>query len=100
MTDNSNTYSILVHVRRVIHEDAYIGVPVTSAIMKKEKEPDGTYRIDPEKFQAETIRISESLGVEWRQENVSIEPHPIQQPLPVGRVQFDAYQFDSYYTNR
>jgi hypothetical protein len=93
MSEAPKTYSILLHVRRIIHEDAYVAVPVTDAIMMTKA--DGTAGIDPEALIAEAIRISTDPRVEWRQESSLTEPHPIQQPLPEDRTSFDAFYADS-----
>jgi hypothetical protein len=93
MSEEPRTYSILLHVRRIVHEDAYIAVPVTDAIMMTKE--DGTAAIDPEAFIAEAIRISADPRVEWRQESSTTEPHPTQQPLPEDRTSFDAFYADS-----
>ena len=69
-----------------------MNVPVSGAIMKREPEPDGTYRIDPDAFMREGIQLAANARVEWRREGAStIEPHPTQQPLPEGRVAFDIH---------
>jgi hypothetical protein len=83
---------ILLHVRRVTVEDAYVNVPVSGAIMKPEPEPDGTYRIDPDAFVREGIQLAANARVEWRHEGEpTVEPHPTQRPLPDGRVAFDTH---------
>ena len=70
---------ILLHVRRVTVEDAYVNVPVSGAIMKREPELDGTYRIDPDAFMREGIRLAANARVEWRHEGEpTVEPHPMQ----------------------
>jgi hypothetical protein len=80
---------IALRLRRITHEDAYIHVPVTDAIMKPKE--DGTFRIDPEAFVAEAIRLSSSPKVEWRVEHAAVEPHPTQQPRPADRRAFDVH---------
>ena len=93
MSEAPKTYSILLHVRRIIHEDAYVSVPVTDAIMMQKE--DGTFGLDTEAFIAEAIRISTDPRVEWRQESSITEPHPTQQPLPEDRTSFDTFYTDS-----
>ncbi len=84
-----------MRLRRVIVEDAYVGVPVTEAIMKPEPEPDGTYRIDFEAFQREAIRLSADANVDWRREDETrTDIHPMQGPVPEGRVVHDVHRRD------
>jgi hypothetical protein len=86
---------IVLRLRRVIVEDAYVGVPVSDAIMKREPEPDGTYRIDFEAFVREGVRLSADPRVDWRREDdVRTEIHPTQGPVPDGRVVFDVHRVD------
>lgn len=87
------TYSIALRVRRTIIQDAYISVPVTEAILNEQ--PDGTARINSEALFAEGIRISAHHAVEWQNEALSTDIHPIQQAAPEGRKSFDAF-----YSNR
>ena len=89
MSEEQNTYSIALRVRRVTFEDAYIAVPVTDAIMKPKE--DGTLGIDFEALVAEAIRISNDSRVEWRIESSHLEPHPLQGPKPDDRKSFDAF---------
>jgi len=89
MSEDQRTYSIALRVRRVTYEDAYVAVPVTSEITKKNE--DGTVGINPEAFFAEAIRISQSPRVEWKIETCQAEPHPEQQDMPEGRKKFDAF---------
>ncbi len=90
---NSKTYSIVLHLRRVTYEDAYVAVPVTSAIMKVND--DGTGSIDFEAFTAEAIRLGGDNRVEWKIEETRTEAHPLQTPIPEGRSCFDAYYSES-----
>jgi hypothetical protein len=92
MTDTHTC--IHLRVRRIIHEDAYVAVPVTSAIMKRVPETDGTFRIDGEAFFAEAIRLSASAGVDWQREDLSTVVHPLQMPVPEGRRVFDVHRID------
>ena len=89
MSEEQKTYSIALRLRRVIYEDAYVAVPVTNAIMKAND--DGTGSIDFEAFVAETIRIGENEGVDWKFEESHSEAHPLQGPCPEDRHTFDAY---------
>lgn len=77
-----------MRVRRVTIEDAYVGVPATSAIIKKQD--DGSFRIDPKLLIAEARRISKDKRTEWKIESTEIEPHPTQQHVPKDRKAFDA----------
>jgi hypothetical protein len=85
---------IVLRLRRVVVEDAYVAVPVTDAIMKAAPEPDGNYRIDFPAFVREAVRLSGEPGVDWRDEERNIEPHPTQQPVPEGRVVYDVHRVD------
>jgi len=86
---------IVMRLRRVIVEDAYVGVPLTEAIMKAEPEPDGSYRIDFEAFKREAIRLSADATVDWRREDDGqTDIHPTQGPVPEGRVVFDVHRHD------
>jgi hypothetical protein len=89
MSEEQKTVSVGLHVRRVVHEDAYVAVLVTNDLLKVNE--DGTASLDFEKFVAEAIRLSQSEGVDWKVEETSIEPHPIQGPIPEGRRSFDSY---------
>ncbi len=93
MTEEQETYSIALRLRRVTYEDAYVAVPVTDAIVKMND--NGTGSIDTEAFVAEAIRIGGDGRVEWKIEEIRIETHPIQKPLPEGRTRFDAYYSES-----
>jgi hypothetical protein len=86
----------VLRLRRVIVEDAYVGVPVSEAIMKREPEPDGTYRLDFDAFVREGVRLSADPRVDWRGEEVDarVEIHPTQGPVPDGRVVFDVHRTD------
>jgi hypothetical protein len=76
----------------VTHEDAYVAVPVTEAIMKREPEPDGSHRIDFDAFVREAIRLSVDPKVDWQLEETAVVSHPTQQPLPEGRLRFDVHR--------
>lgn len=83
---------ISYRLRRTTHEDAYVAVPVTDAIMKKDPEADGSFRIDFDAFRREAIRLSEDPSVDWQVEGRSLEPHPTQRAAPEGRVLFDIHR--------
>jgi hypothetical protein len=89
MSEEKNTYSIALRVRRTTFEDAYVAVPVTEGITKQNE--DGTVGINVEAFLAEAIRISQDPRVEWKIESRHSEPHPEQCPMPDGRSKFDAF---------
>lgn len=89
MSEEPKTYSIALHLRRTIHEDAFVAVPVTNAILRQNE--DGTASIDFEAFVAEAVRVSQNQGVDWQIESSATEPHPVQCPLPEGRKSFDAF---------
>ncbi|NUM45810.1 MAG: hypothetical protein HUU38_13990 [Anaerolineales bacterium] len=89
MTEQTKTYSIALRLRRTTYEDAYVAVPVTSAIVKQKE--DGTYGIDYEAFVAEAIRLGSDSRVEWQVEATEVNAHPIQGPKPEDRQSFDGY---------
>jgi hypothetical protein len=82
---------VLLHLQRVIREDAFVNVAVTGATMKAEPEPDGTYRMDFGALVREAIRLSANAAVEWKTEGTVIDVHPTQCPLPDGRRVFDVH---------
>jgi hypothetical protein len=77
---------IQLRLQRTIQEDAYISIPWTEAIMSKKA--DGTLELDTEKLVALAIETGNKPGVEWKQENLVINPHPIQGPKPDERKIF------------
>lgn len=81
--------SVLHERRRVIYQDAYVAVPVTGTVVKANA--DGTGSVDTNTLFAEAIRISQDDRVEWKVEQESTETHPLQIPMPDGRVSFDAH---------
>jgi hypothetical protein len=93
MTEDPKTYSIALHLRRITYEDAFVAVPVTTAIIKANEE--GTGHVDPEAFVKEAIRLGEDNRVEWKVEETKTEAHPVQCPPPEDRSIFDSYYSDS-----
>lgn len=93
MSDKAETYSVMLRVRRVTYEDAYVAVPVTEKIMK-EKE-DGSFGLHIDAFVAEALRISYDPRVEWKIESSQREPHPTQMPKPEDREKFDDYYYET-----
>jgi hypothetical protein len=93
MDKSGRSYSFLLRLRRVTTEDAYVYVPVTSQLMQPEPEADGTFRMNPEAFLAEALRIGQDSRVEWRVEATETEPHPTQRPQPEDRYCFDPFHF-------
>jgi hypothetical protein len=93
MSEEPKSYPIRLRVRRVIHEDAYVAVPVTDANMMERA--DGTFGIDTDALIAEAIRISHDPRVEWQQESADTQPHPLQKPMPEDRKCFDVFYTDS-----
>ena len=91
MSDENETHSIMLRVRRITYEDAYVAVLVTDAIM--EKKEDGTFGLDVDAFITEALRISNDQRVEWKAESSQTEPHPIQMPKPEDRQKFDSYYY-------
>lgn len=91
MTTDNKTYSIALRMRRIIYEDTYVTVPVTSAVMRAHE--DGSLRIDFEKLVAAATAISQHPAAEWVTEDVQTEAHPVQQPKPDDRKMLDG-EFD------
>jgi hypothetical protein len=89
MPSDQDTYSIQVRLRRTCHEDAFVSVPVTDAIV--DRQPDGTGRINPKALVAAAMQISKDPRVEWKRESMETTMHPVQCPLPEGRSSFDAF---------
>jgi hypothetical protein len=77
---------IQIRIKRTIQEDAYISIPWTEAIMSKKA--DGTLELDTEKLVALAVETGNKPDVEWKQENLVINPHPIQCPKPDERKIF------------
>ena len=89
MENEKKKYSIAIRLRRITFEDAYLSVPLTNAITKKQE--DGSYGVDFEKFVAEAIHLGQDSKVEWKTETVQLEPHPSQNPVPEDRKNFDPF---------
>ena len=68
-------------------QDAYVSVPVTNDIMTGVR-PDGGPCPDTEKMVASAVAYAAADVVDWQVESMGIEVHPIQGPLPEGRVVF------------
>ena len=92
MQNEPKTCSFALHLRRTIQQDAFVAVPLTGAIMKRNE--DGTSSIDFEAFVAQAVLIGESDGVDWQIEDSTTQAHPVQCPLPAGRRSFDAFYQD------
>lgn len=89
MAEVSKTYSISLRVRRVNYEDAYVLVPITDEVTKKNE--DGTFQLDTDAFFSEAVRISEDPRVEWSIESKETQPHPEQIEAPETRKSFDEH---------
>jgi hypothetical protein len=79
------TYSIVVRVRRVITQDAYVRVPVTDAVVAADLDADGHQHLDGGKVMAEARRLAATDDVAWRVEEQEIDLHPVQNTPPDGR---------------
>lgn len=73
-------FSVLLRLRRVTVEYAFVHVPVTDDLTVTH--PDGTRRIDTEKLVAHGCELGEAPELLWRREEQRIEPHPLQTPEP------------------
>jgi hypothetical protein len=80
------TYSVQLRVQRIIREDAFVSVPVTSAVLRQAD--DGTQRIDPEALFSAALHIARDPQVTWQEESIEVVAHPLQTPLPEGRTTF------------
>ncbi|MFC5006626.1 hypothetical protein ACFPIJ_53495 [Dactylosporangium cerinum] len=79
------TYSIVVRVRRVTTEDAYIRVPVTDAVVAAELDADGHRHLDGGKVMAEARRLAETGAGAWQVQEQAVDLHPVQNTPPDGR---------------
>lgn len=95
-----HTYSIQLRIKRTTVEDAFVSVPVTSSMMK-EKE-DGNLGIDGDKLLEQALKLGKESGVEWKVEDVTIEPHGLQGPKPEDRKEFvpDSSRVDWFETEQ
>ncbi|MEW6712623.1 MAG: hypothetical protein ACOY0R_09205 [Chloroflexota bacterium] len=89
MSDKAGTHSIMLRIRRITYEDAYVAVPVTDALMRKKE--DGSFGLDVDALVVEALRISDDQQVEWQVESSEKEPHPTQKPKPEDRKVHDAF---------
>jgi hypothetical protein len=87
METENKTFSIAIRLRRITYEDSYLSIPLTSAITKENE--DGSHGVDFEKFVTEAIKLGQDSKVEWKVETINLEPHPIQNPVPEDRKNFD-----------
>ena len=79
-----STLSVVVHYRRTVVSDCYVNVPVTNKLMVER--PDGSFGFDAEQLLTEGATYCDDPGVDWQVEQQSCEPHPVQGPVPDGRV--------------
>ena len=81
MSDEPRRYSILLRLRRVTTEYAYVNVPVTDAIMTPADAQERA-TVDTTRLVAEGIRYAADPDVRWIRESQEVGPHPTQTPLP------------------
>lgn len=86
MDKEPEVYSIVLHLRRVVYEDAFVSVPVTSRIVDTDEEGKGSINYD--KFVAEALKLGNDSRVEWKTESAETEVHPLQMPVPKDRNTF------------
>jgi hypothetical protein len=79
------TYSIVVRVRRVTSEDAYVRVPVTDAVVAADLDADGHQHLDGDKVMAEARRLAQTGVAAWQVEEQEVDLHPVQNTPPDGR---------------
>lgn len=80
MGEATPTYSISFRLLRTTTEVAFISVPVTADLIVEQ--PDGTGRIDVERFVQRAVELGHATGVVWQAEEQQVQPHPIQTPPP------------------
>lgn len=78
------TYSISVRLQRTSTETAYVSVPLDDNVVVEQ--PDGTRRIDGARVMQAAVEMAKSPGIEWRPEDQSVQPHPIQQPRDLDEI--------------
>lgn len=83
MSENQQTHSIMIHLRRATIGDAYVSVKVTDDIIKKDDA--GSFDLDFDALIAKAVQSGHDPHTEWKIESSSIEPHPIQCPKPDDR---------------
>ncbi len=91
MSHSEGQTCIRLRLRRVVVEDAYVAVPLTAEIMRDEPEPDGSHRLDFDRFAQAAVALSGNAGVDWRAEERTTQVHPTQGPVPEGRVVYDIH---------
>jgi hypothetical protein len=75
----NKTYSISFRLRRTTHEDAFVSVPVTDAVMQDTPDEQGHRRLDVDKLSRAAISLASDSKIRWRPEGDPIlELHPIQ----------------------
>ena len=90
MNEQPKTTSIVFHLRRVVHQDAFVAVPVTDAIMKLDE--NGQPSIDWDAFVAQATQLGQHEGADWQVEEMQTAPHPVQCPIPEGRQVLDGFR--------
>ena len=80
--------SIQARVKRITIEDAYISVPITNELFEDKPGEDGKYHLNMEAFWKKAAELSSNLSVEWKVEEILVEPHNIQKPIPIDRKPF------------
>lgn len=75
------SYSIMVRVRRTIHQSLHVSVPVTEDVM--ERDADGTAKLDPQKVFAAAVAMGTEGHHVWLVDGEPVvEIHPLQTPPP------------------
>ena len=85
MTENEQpTYSISLRVKKVIHEYAYVSVPVTPELFVVDG--NGDYKLDTDKFLEVGVELGKKEGLKWYKEVEEIMVHDIQGPPPESEM--------------
>lgn len=80
-SNENNTYSISIRMKRTTIEHGFVKVLVTGDLINLQ--PDGTGRLNVEKVFGRGIETGNKSDVTWDLEDQIIETHPIQSPPPV-----------------
>lgn len=84
--DDAMTYSISLRLRRTTIDYAYISVPVTGDVVKRDAQ--GVGRLDVVELTRLALEMGKDPGVTWYQEEQTAEPHPVQKARDPGESGF------------
>ena len=73
------SFSISIRLRRTMHEEAFVSVPVTDEIKQDTPDEQGRFSLDGKKVMDAAIRLGAAQGTRWIVDGEPvIELHPIQ----------------------